>query len=153
MHRSTMLHCAKSSVLVIRRCALQYGALIGMLFAGIMAISQRLLRFDGVVDAAMKGARVVLPAIAILWCALTVSRMTGNKAIDGAVSIAFEHQDHRLYTGEHLKTVLSERFSSKRRAFRRRSLCCQRSSSSCRRSWRFARARAGARWGFCCRWW
>ena len=90
--------------------ALQYSALIGLLFAGVISIGQGLLRFDEVINAAMKGARIVLPAIAILWCASTISRMTGSKSVDGQASVSFEHQDHRLYTGEHLKTVLAERF-------------------------------------------
>jgi Na+/H+ antiporter NhaC len=91
--------------------ALQYGSLIGLLVAGGLAMGQGLLSFSGVVEAAMKGARVVIPAIAILWCASTVSRMTSNKSVAGEASTAFEHQDHRLYTGDHLKAVLSESFS------------------------------------------
>ena len=93
--------------------SLQYGALVGLLFAGLLALGQRLLSFDEVVVAALKGARVVLAAIAILWCASTVSRLTGNKSADGLASQQpFEYKDHRLYTGEFLKEELSQRFSS-----------------------------------------
>jgi Na+/H+ antiporter NhaC len=92
--------------------ALQYGALIGLLFAGSLAIGQKLLSFEGVIDASLRGARIVLPAIAILWCASTVSRLTGNQSVDGQPSTAFEYKDYRLYTGEFLKDELSDRFSN-----------------------------------------
>ena len=60
-----------------------------------------------VVEAAASGAKLVIPAIAILWFASTISRMTGNKSVDGEQTLsAYEHTDHRLYTGEHLQGLL-----------------------------------------------
>lgn len=89
--------------------ALQYGALAGLGLASLLALSQRLLTRSQVVAAAGTGARLVLPAIAILWLASTVSRMTGNTSADGAeTTVAYEHQDHRLYTGDYLQSLLGD---------------------------------------------
>ena len=89
--------------------ALQYGALAGLGLASVMALSQRLLTRSQVVAAAGAGARLMLPAIAILWLASTVSRMTGNTSADGADTVAaYQYQDHRLYTGEYLQSLLGE---------------------------------------------
>jgi len=83
--------------------ALLYGALAGLVAAGLLCISQRILDFTDVADAAAKGARVVLPALAILWCASALSRLTGNKSVDGETAVeAFQFDDHRLYTGDYL---------------------------------------------------
>ncbi|MEZ6116665.1 MAG: Na+/H+ antiporter NhaC family protein [Pirellulaceae bacterium] len=91
--------------------ALQYGALWGLATASILSVAQRLLNSSQVVEAAMGGARVVLPAIAILWCASTVSKLTGDEAYDGRTSNeSYAFQDHRLYTGEFLKLQLAETF-------------------------------------------
>ena len=93
--------------------ALQYGALWGLAAASILSVAQRLLNSSQVVEAAMGGARVVLPAIAILWCASTVSKLTGDEAYDGRTSNEpYAFQDHRLYTGEFLKLQLAEKFQS-----------------------------------------
>ncbi len=87
--------------------SLQYGALLGLTTAVLMARAGRLLDTKGIVDAIAAGARVVAPAIFILWCASAVSTMTSNKSIDGVASThAYEFKDHRLYTGEYLKSVL-----------------------------------------------
>lgn len=92
--------------------ALQYGALIGLGVAAAMAWSQRLLTGAQIVDAALAGARVVLPAIAILWCAGAVSTMTGNKSSSGEpTTTPYEYRAYRLYTGDYLKQVLVEQFS------------------------------------------
>ncbi len=87
--------------------ALQRGALAGLLFAGGLAMIQRLLSSRQVVEAAATGARLVIPAIAILWFASTISRMTGNKSVDGEPSLRpYEHADERLYTGDYLQGLL-----------------------------------------------
>lgn len=89
--------------------ALQYGSLAGLILAGSLAIFQKLLDGPGVIAATGKGMKVVLPAIAILWCASALSRMTGSKSVDGVKSESsesYEFQDHRLYAGRYLKNVV-----------------------------------------------
>lgn len=95
-----ILSHAQSSV------ALQYGAFGGLMLAILLARTQKLLSHDEVLAAAAAGARLVAPAILILWCAASMSLMTGNKSIDGKSSQGFEFQNHRLYTGDYLKSVL-----------------------------------------------
>ena len=102
----TILGAANSSL------ALQYGALCGVLLAVVMCLGQRLLGLPAILHAADRGARVVLPAILILWTATALSRMTGSKSLDGRTSINAEHQEtyafqrYRLYTGDYLAQLL-----------------------------------------------
>jgi Na+/H+ antiporter NhaC len=87
--------------------ALYYGALAGLVLAAALARWRVGIAGARVVGAAGRGARVVLPAIAILWLASTMSRMTSNKSVDGRPSAtAYEFQEHRLYTGDFLKLQL-----------------------------------------------
>ena len=87
--------------------SLQYGALIGLSLAIVMARVQSLATGPQLVEAAGKGARIVLPAIAILWCATGLSRMTGSKSAEGSLSeTPYEFKDHRLYTGDFLANAL-----------------------------------------------
>ncbi len=87
--------------------ALQRGALAGLVLACALAIAHRVLSLDQVVSAAGAGAKLVLPAIAILWFASTISRMTGNKSVDGgATTRPYEYANHRLYTGSYLQHLL-----------------------------------------------
>jgi Na+/H+ antiporter NhaC len=92
--------------------ALQYGALSGVAAASALCLLQRLLTSREVLDAALQGASVVLPAIAILWCASALSRMTGDKSVDGQSSVddagrmTYAFRDHRLYTGEYLTGLI-----------------------------------------------
>jgi Na+/H+ antiporter NhaC len=87
--------------------ALQYGALAGLVTAGVLCLTQRILNVASVTAAAATGARLVLPALAILWCASALSRLTGNNSVDGEASAtAFEFEDHRLYTGDYLAAVI-----------------------------------------------
>ncbi|MBX3432956.1 MAG: hypothetical protein KF847_06530 [Pirellulales bacterium] len=93
--------------------ALQYGALAGLLLAATLCWTQRLLSLDAIVAKAGKGARAVLPAIAILWCAATLSKMTGVKSVAGVPSKlagveTYEFKDHRLYTGDYLAGLLAK---------------------------------------------
>lgn len=94
-----ILGAAKSSY------SLQYGALVGLGLSLFLARAQKLVPWPELMDAAGKGARIVLPAIAILWCASALSRMTSNKSVEGEptpASAAFKFKDHRLYTGDYL---------------------------------------------------
>ena len=87
--------------------ALQYGALIGLILAVVLALSQRLMTWPQVIDAAGKGAKIVLPAILILWCATSLSKMTGNKSVDGEIGKqGYPYKSHRLYTGDFLANKL-----------------------------------------------
>ena len=86
--------------------ALQYGSLAGLVVAGLLCRVQGLLDFESILKAAGHGAKVVLPAIAILWCASTLSRQTGSKSVTGEPSTAYEYQDHRLYTGSYLANLI-----------------------------------------------
>ena len=89
--------------------ALQYGSLAGLAVVALLCRMQGILSGSEIASAAGKGAKVVLPAIAILWCASSLSRQTGSKSVEGEASKTFEHQDHRLYTGDYLsKLVLPE---------------------------------------------
>ncbi len=90
--------------------ALQYGALVGLLVAAGMAVSARILRWSDAVDAAMQGARWVMPAIAILWTASALSRMTTDEGLEGREGVdaaAYRFRDHRLYTADYLARVLA----------------------------------------------
>jgi Na+/H+ antiporter NhaC len=88
--------------------SLQYGAILGLAAAALMARWGKLLDGRGIVDAIAAGAWVVAPAILILWCASTVSNMTGNSSVDGHKSVTpYQYKDHRLYTGDYLKSVLT----------------------------------------------
>lgn len=87
--------------------ALAYGALVGLLSAAAMLLWRRVLTAPQLRDAAFVGVRTVAPALAILWLSGTMSRMAGNRDVDGATEqVAYEFQDYRLYTGDYLKTLL-----------------------------------------------
>ncbi len=87
--------------------ALQYGALVGLALSVILALVQRLATEKEILRAMGQGAKVVLPAIAILWCASALSRMTGSRSVEGAMSATpYEFKSHRLYTGEFLTQFL-----------------------------------------------
>ena len=85
--------------------SLQYGALAGLGLALLLAKVQRLAPWDDLLQAVAKGAKVVLPAIVILWAASALSRMTSSISVEGEQTPAtapFKFQDHRLYTGDFL---------------------------------------------------
>ena len=89
--------------------ALQYGALAGLIVAAISSLTTRVLNVDEVMTGAVAGAKVVLPAIAILWTASAMSKMTTNKAFDGRESdSAYAFKDHRLYTADYLTQVFAK---------------------------------------------
>lgn len=92
--------------------ALQYGSLVGLVVAAILCRVQGLLDMRQIMRAIQQGAAVVIPAIAILWFASALSRMTSDRDLDGLGSIdsggaqTFAHRDHRLYTGVYLASVV-----------------------------------------------
>ncbi len=83
--------------------ALMYGALVGIATITLLCRGQRLLNHHQIIHAAVAGMKIVLPAIAILWFASALSRMTGTKSVDGAATTtSYEFKDHRLYTADYL---------------------------------------------------
>ncbi len=83
--------------------ALMYGSLLGTLTAAFLCRVQQLLDKSQIVSAAVDGMRIVLPAIIILWTASALSRMTGNKSVEGSASqTEYDFKQHRLYTAEYL---------------------------------------------------
>ena len=88
--------------------ALQYGALVGLCLAMLLSWGGRILNFDELVSSSFAGARIVLPAVAILWCAAAMSRMTTSDSVSGEVATApYEFKDHRLYTADYLTPILA----------------------------------------------
>jgi len=88
--------------------ALQYGALAGLALACVLPLFSSQFGADELVKAAMSGARVVLPAVAILWTASAMSNMTRDSSVDGEdTKTAYEFKDHRLYTADYITSVLS----------------------------------------------
>jgi len=63
--------------------SLLWGCFAGLVVACLLTWVQRLLTFRQILDAAGVGARLMLPALVILWLASTLSRMTGNKPVAG----------------------------------------------------------------------
>ena len=87
--------------------ALCYGGLAGLSIAWALARWRVGVDTERILAAASRGARLVLPAMAILWVATAMSRMTSNKSVDGQPSTTpYEFKDSRLYTGEFLKQKL-----------------------------------------------
>jgi len=83
--------------------ALQYGSLAGLVLVVLMARWQSLLTQSQILQAVGQGAKLMLPALAILWCASTLSRMTSNRSVEGAATTTpFEFEETRLYTGDFL---------------------------------------------------
>lgn len=80
--------------------ALQYGALAGLATVTLICLGRKLLTLQQIQQASWGGLKIVLPAIVILWTASALSRLTGNKSVDGRASVAYEFQNHRLYTGQ-----------------------------------------------------
>jgi Na+/H+ antiporter NhaC len=87
--------------------ALMYGALAGLLVAAVLCRIQRLLNSNQVLSAAGRGAALLLPAVAILWTASAMSRMTGDRSVDGDVGQGYQYKDYRLYTGQYLSRLIA----------------------------------------------
>lgn len=87
--------------------SLMYGGLAGLAAAVGMVRWRNLLPPAETTQALLRGVVTVLPAVAILWLAGSMSRMTGNRDVDGSpTTVAYEHADVRLYTGEYLSAQL-----------------------------------------------
>lgn len=87
--------------------SLMYGGLAGLTAAVGMVRWRNLLPPAEMTQALLRGVVTVLPAVAILWLAGSMSRMTGNRDVDGSpTTVAYEHADVRLYTGEYLSAQL-----------------------------------------------
>lgn len=85
--------------------ALFYGSLVGLGLAVAVSVGRKLLTAEEAGDAAFAGVRSVLPALAILWFASTMSGMTaggGDKTPDDPYPLAGE----QLYTGDFLQQQL-----------------------------------------------
>jgi len=105
--------------------SLLWGALFGLVVTLVMVSAQRLLSGNEMMAAADAGARVMIPALAILWLASSLSKITGNEAPDGYVAPAaqtagdlasadeqpnpFPNAAHQLYTGQYLSSVIGDR--------------------------------------------
>lgn len=94
--------------------ALQYGSLCGLLVAMILCRAAGLLDWSAMGRATRHGAALVLPALAILWLASALSRLTGDQPVAGTVVVAsglaedneHPHRAHRLYTGAFLSRMI-----------------------------------------------
>jgi Na+/H+ antiporter NhaC len=93
--------------------ALQYGSLCGIAVAVLIYRVQGLLSLPEMVRTIRRGAGLVIPAIAILWFASALSRMTsdqpveGRPAIEATAAAPFPYRDHRLYTGAFLGQMIT----------------------------------------------
>jgi Na+/H+ antiporter NhaC len=97
--------------------SLLWGTTAGLMTAAIMSIGQRLLTFEQLGDAVAHGAKLMLPAIAVLWLASCLSAMTGNKPIHGLGddNPTMYELDYRLYTGEFLASTIEASSSNPER--------------------------------------
>ncbi len=88
--------------------ALYYGGLAGVFLAAGIARWGVGIAGSRITEAAWRGVRVVAPAVAILWFATTMSRMTGNKSAEGEPTPpgTYQFQETRLYTGAFLEAKL-----------------------------------------------
>lgn len=93
--------------------ALQYGSLCGLAIAVMIYRVQGLMSFPEMVRTIRHGAGLVIPAIAILWFASALSRMTGDQPVEGhpvieaTAAAPFPNRDHRLYTGIFLGEMIT----------------------------------------------
>ena len=70
--------------------ALRYGALAGLLVAAFSAWSQRLLSWKQIGAAAFAGAKMVLPALVILWLASGIKTVTESMSFSASEEVAVE---------------------------------------------------------------
>ena len=85
--------------------ALMYGSLAGLVLSTVMARTQHILSWGEIRHATESGMKTMLPAIAILVTAMTLSGMTkGNLPKPGEQP--FAQQETRLYTGVYLSELL-----------------------------------------------
>jgi Na+/H+ antiporter NhaC len=94
--------------------ALQYGSLAGLVVAMLMYRAQGLMDLAEMARAIRRGAGLVIPAIAILWFASALSRMTSDRPVESNREVAqsvdddpYPYRDHRLYTGAFLGQLIA----------------------------------------------
>lgn len=104
--------------------SLLWGSLAGLICAAVMAGAQRILTASQIIAAAGAGAKLMLPALAILWLASSLSTMTGGEMPDVYAAAspsspiestdneqgneAFPEKSIRLYTGVYLGQVVKD---------------------------------------------
>jgi len=88
--------------------SLQYGAIMGLATAIGLPLVMRAMSFERLSEGAVSGVRIILPAVAVLWTASSLSRMTSDRSVNGEVeTTAFQFHDHRLYAAEYLTGFLT----------------------------------------------
>jgi len=88
--------------------SLQYGALVGLAFAMGLPLLTRTISLAKLNEGAASGIRIILPAVAVLWTASTLSRMTTDRSVNGEVETRpYQFQDHRLYAADYLTRLFS----------------------------------------------
>ena len=109
--------------------SLFWGALAGALVATLLSLLQRLLTIRQILEAAGFGARLMVPALVILWLASSLSSMAGNRPSAADQKLAevqliesdekpsegranrpneYPYSAYRLYTGNYLGKLLEE---------------------------------------------
>jgi Na+/H+ antiporter NhaC len=88
--------------------ALVWGSLAGLAAAVLLVRIQRLLTAPQVLQAAQRGASLMLPSLAVLWLASALSAMTGNKTLQGESAAPYALR-YRLYSGEYCSQLLTSR--------------------------------------------
>ncbi len=88
--------------------SLQYGAMVGLAVAMGLPLAMRMISMSQLTEGAASGIRIILPAVAVLWAASALSRMTSDRSVSGEVaSRPYQFQDHRLYAADYLAGLLS----------------------------------------------
>ncbi len=88
--------------------SLQYGAMVALAVAMGLPLAMRTMSMTQLTEGATSGIRIILPAVAVLWAASALSRMTSDRSVTGDVaSRPYEFQDHRLYAADYLAGLLS----------------------------------------------
>ncbi len=91
--------------------ALLWGSFSGLVISTVMTMGQRLLSWQEVTESIGRGARLMLPALAVLWLAFALSTMTGNNIVEAnqvdETSAQYPAKGYRLYTGEYLAGMIT----------------------------------------------
>jgi len=101
--------------------ALLWGSLAGLMTAMAFSRFGGLLTGSQIMDAAGQGAKLMLPALLILWLAASLSGMTGGTPRElqpsqqndpQAWKLAFPEHETKLYTGTYLRDAVRRSMSS-----------------------------------------
>ena len=91
--------------------ALLWGSFSGMAISILMTMVQRLLSWQEITESIGAGARLMLPALAVLWLASALSTMTGNNLVESKpideTDPNYPAKAYRLYTGEYLAGMIT----------------------------------------------